>query len=135
MEILSDLLYVVYFILVLFAVKYKLKYLMMLSIVTLVVCAGLKVQLCVVESLDAEKLNVFYTIDVVFVLLNCIVPWRFLILWNELKETKWRETFDLRFKMNSYLLEDEIEPQNGRYWPKKPWNLLICDIPILFFLK
>ena len=111
MEILSDLLYVVYFVLVLFAVKYKLKYLIMLSIVTLVVCAGLKVQLCVVESLDNEKLNLFYTMDVVFVLLNCIVPWRFLILWNELKETKWRETFDLRFKLNSYLLEDEIESQ------------------------
>ena len=54
MEILSDLLYIVYFIFVLFAVKYKIKYLMMLSIVTLVVCAGLKVQLCVVSSLDND---------------------------------------------------------------------------------
>ena len=51
MEILSDIVYVAYFVLVLFAVKYKLKYLMTISIVALVLCAGLKVQLCVVESL------------------------------------------------------------------------------------
>lgn len=85
MELLSDGLYIIYFVLVLFAVKYKIKYLMMLSIVTLVVCGGLKVQLCIVETLKNHKLNAFYALDVVFVLLNCIVPWRFLILWNQLK--------------------------------------------------
>jgi hypothetical protein len=85
MEILSDILYILYFILVLFAVKYKIKYLMMMSIVTLVVCVGLKIQLCVVDTLNNHKLNIFYIIDVAFVLLNCIVPWGFLILWNKLK--------------------------------------------------
>lgn len=85
MAILSDTLYIIYFILVLFAVKYKLKYLMMMSIVTLVVCVGLKIQLCVINTLNNHKLNIFYTMDVVFVLLNCIVPWGFLILWNKLK--------------------------------------------------
>ncbi len=79
---------------------------MVLSIAALVVCVGLKVQLCVVESLENHKLSVIYVLDVLFVLLNSVVPWRFLMLWDKLNDNKWRETFDLRFKLNSHLLDD-----------------------------
>jgi hypothetical protein len=43
MDVLSDGVYVTYFILVLFSVKFKIRYLMVLSILALAISAGLKV--------------------------------------------------------------------------------------------
>lgn len=85
MNMLSDGLYLIYFVLVLFSVKYKIRYLMIMSIISLAVTVGLKVEICVILSLDAHKINYVSAFDVLFVLLNSIVPWRFLILWNQLK--------------------------------------------------
>lgn len=82
MQILSDGMYIAYFILVLFAVKYKKKYLMFLSIGILILSAASRILVCVTICLDADKPNYYEITQVIFVLLNSIVPWRFLTLWN-----------------------------------------------------
>jgi len=82
MKIVSDGFYLAYFVLVLFSVKFKIRYLMVLSILALVVCLGIKVETCVTISLDQRKVDLIGVLEIGFVLFNSIVPWRFLILWN-----------------------------------------------------
>ena len=45
----------------------------------------------------------------VFLVFNIAVPLCLLLVWNKLKESKWRETFDLHTKLTSHLLTGDIE--------------------------
>lgn len=62
MELLSDAIYLTYFVMVLFAVKYKIKILLILAIIVLIVCEGLKVNILVTGSMDNGKIDLIYTI-------------------------------------------------------------------------
>ena len=62
MELLSDLIYLSYFIMVLFSVKYKIKLLMILAIILLIVCEGIKINILVIGSIDQLKVDIIYII-------------------------------------------------------------------------
>lgn len=98
----------VYFVLVLFGVKYKNKPIMIAAIVGLVICAGLKIVICVQSIIDHQKSNFVYAIDAALILLNAFVPWRFFMEWKNLEQRQWRETFDPKFKHTGYVLDSQI---------------------------
>ena len=98
LSIISDSLYAFYSFMVLFSIKFKNRKLLITSILTLALSIGFKL---VVFVSDTE--NILILGGFIFLLCNCAIPWALLLLWNKLKENKWRQTFDLHTKLTSHL--------------------------------
>ena len=85
LSIISDSLYALYCLLMLFSIKFKNRKLLITSIITLALSMGFQL---ILYTSDIE--NYLVLGHLAFLLCNCAIPWALLLLWNKLKENKWR---------------------------------------------
>lgn len=110
LSVAADSLFGVYILSILVAIKFKHRKLLIISIMALVLSIGMKgASAVLLLSHDTSELMVLLLAHTVFLVFNVAVPLCLLLVWNKLKESKWRETFDLNTKLTSHLLSGDLE--------------------------
>ena len=73
----------------LFAIKFKLRKLLITCILVLCLAFGTKVGV-LVPLVEKGNIDGLVVGQLTFLILNCAIPWCLLLLWNKLKESKWK---------------------------------------------
>ena len=112
LSVIADGLFGVYILSVLVAIKFKHRKMLIISIMSLILSIGIKgTAAFLLLSETHSSLLYLMMAHVGFLLFNVAVPLCLLLFWNKLKESKWRETFDLHTKLTSHLLSGDLEKQ------------------------
>ena len=106
LSVVADGLFAAYILEMLVTIKFKHRKMLIASIMSLVLSIGAKC-LATILLVDGENSQLLHLMvaHIGFLLLNVAVPLCLLLVWNKLKESKWRETFDLHTKLNSHLID------------------------------
>lgn len=60
----------------------------------LLLLIGTRIAVTVLQILEDTKVEIVSLALMIVAVANCIVPWTLIVLWNRLKDSKWRQTFD-----------------------------------------
>jgi hypothetical protein len=88
------------------AIKFKNKTILYIMINFLLFAFIFEVISAVVEIHTEQKVSILVKINILMVALSFIVPYRLFYLWDRIKDSVWRETFDALTKANKYLKND-----------------------------
>ena len=114
LSVVADGLFGVYILSILVAIKFKHRKMLIIAIMSLILSIGIKgTATAMLLSQDSSPLVYLLMGHVIFLVFNIAVPLCLLLIWNKLKESKWRETFDLHTKLNSHLLKGDLDSQEN----------------------